>query len=156
MCSVFHLELVWLGPPREDGLYQNQTNLPNTGSVFNPEGSITNQIEKLVNMWIAWTFLEQVLEVFCFSVPVLVQSSSRTVSDPCGVNPCQNGGACALIPHTAAFECSCPERFTGTLCEHSTLKSSPLVFRRLQSSLLPFPNGGRFISSRRRAADSSC
>ncbi|XP_056883142.1 hepatocyte growth factor activator isoform X1 [Takifugu flavidus] len=49
---------------------------------------------------------------------VFVQSSSRGVSDPCGVDPCQNGGVCALIPHTAAFECSCPERFTGTLCEH--------------------------------------
>ncbi|XP_068164490.1 hepatocyte growth factor activator [Antennarius striatus] len=41
----------------------------------------------------------------------------RGVSDPCRVNPCQNGGVCRPIPHTLWFECSCPERFSGSVCE---------------------------------------
>uniref|UniRef100_A0A3Q3KWW2 trypsin n=1 Tax=Mastacembelus armatus TaxID=205130 RepID=A0A3Q3KWW2_9TELE len=42
---------------------------------------------------------------------------SRKVTDPCQVNPCQNGGVCTLIPHTRMFECSCPDSFSGRLCE---------------------------------------
>ncbi|XP_042368524.1 hepatocyte growth factor activator isoform X2 [Plectropomus leopardus] len=47
---------------------------------------------------------------------VLVHSSRR-VTDPCQVNPCENGGVCMSIPHRRSFECSCPESFTGRLCE---------------------------------------
>ncbi|CAG5929242.1 unnamed protein product [Menidia menidia] len=43
---------------------------------------------------------------------VLVHSS-RGVTDPCGVNPCQNGGVCA--PDRP--ECSCPEGFSGQWCQ---------------------------------------
>ncbi|XP_069026048.1 hepatocyte growth factor activator [Embiotoca jacksoni] len=42
---------------------------------------------------------------------------SRRITNPCRVNPCQNGGVCTRIPHRRSFECSCPESFTGTLCE---------------------------------------
>ncbi|XP_040887214.1 hepatocyte growth factor activator [Toxotes jaculatrix] len=44
-------------------------------------------------------------------------SGSGKVSDPCQANPCQNGGVCTLIPLRHTFECSCPENFTGRLCE---------------------------------------
>ncbi|KAL7375079.1 hypothetical protein ABVT39_011619 [Epinephelus coioides] len=49
--------------------------------------------------------------------PEVVVHTSRRITDPCQVNPCQNGGVCTLIPHRPSFECSCPESFTGTLCE---------------------------------------
>nr|XP_020480063.1 hepatocyte growth factor activator isoform X1 [Monopterus albus]XP_020480064.1 hepatocyte growth factor activator isoform X1 [Monopterus albus]XP_020480065.1 hepatocyte growth factor activator isoform X1 [Monopterus albus] len=35
----------------------------------------------------------------------------------CDVNPCENGGVCMLIPQRHTFECSCPESFSGRLCE---------------------------------------
>ncbi|XP_074479963.1 hepatocyte growth factor activator isoform X3 [Sebastes fasciatus] len=50
--------------------------------------------------------------------PDVVIHTSRRITDPCQVNPCQNGGVCTLIPYTHSFECSCPESFTGRLCEH--------------------------------------
>lgn len=82
------------------------------------------------------TFLEHILKVLMFFfVPVFVQSSSHRVSDPCQVNPCQNGGVCTSIPRAATFKCSCPKRFSGTLCEHSTLQSSPVI---LHSSSIIF------------------
>uniref|UniRef100_H3CKM3 trypsin n=1 Tax=Tetraodon nigroviridis TaxID=99883 RepID=H3CKM3_TETNG len=46
---------------------------------------------------------------FCFS--------SSPSPDPCKVNPCQNGGVCALVPRTDGFRCSCGKSFTGALCE---------------------------------------
>ncbi|KAK2863151.1 hypothetical protein Q5P01_002684 [Channa striata] len=43
--------------------------------------------------------------------------SSRQITDLCQLNPCQHGGVCMLIPHTHTFKCSCPEGFSGSLCE---------------------------------------
>ncbi|XP_067437088.1 hepatocyte growth factor activator isoform X1 [Thunnus thynnus] len=48
---------------------------------------------------------------------VFVHMSRRVTADVCQVNPCQNGGVCKLIPHRRSFECSCPESFSGRLCE---------------------------------------
>ncbi|KAM7377339.1 hypothetical protein PAMA_013907 [Pampus argenteus] len=48
---------------------------------------------------------------------VFVHTSRRVTVDPCEVNPCQNGGVCALIPHRRSFDCSCPDSFSGRLCE---------------------------------------
>ncbi|KAM6895193.1 hepatocyte growth factor activator [Lycodopsis pacificus] len=48
--------------------------------------------------------------------PEVFVHTSRRITDPCQVSPCQNGGVCTLIPH-GRFECSCPESFTGTHCE---------------------------------------
>ncbi|KAK2899792.1 hepatocyte growth factor activator [Channa argus] len=42
---------------------------------------------------------------------------SRKFTDPCQLNPCQNGGICMQIPHRHTFKCSCLEGFSGTLCE---------------------------------------
>ncbi|XP_059211012.1 hepatocyte growth factor activator isoform X2 [Centropristis striata] len=50
--------------------------------------------------------------------PDVVVHTSRRITDPCQMNPCQNGGSCTTTPHTHWPECSCPESFTGTLCEH--------------------------------------
>ncbi|XP_032367192.1 hepatocyte growth factor activator isoform X2 [Etheostoma spectabile] len=49
--------------------------------------------------------------------PEVFVHTSRRIPDPCRVNPCQHGGVCTLIPQIQSFECSCPERFTGRLCE---------------------------------------
>ncbi|CAJ1086238.1 hepatocyte growth factor activator isoform X2 [Xyrichtys novacula] len=49
--------------------------------------------------------------------PNIFVHTSRGVTNPCQANPCQNGGVCTLIPHRLTFECSCPESFTGRLCE---------------------------------------
>ncbi|KAK5848388.1 hypothetical protein PBY51_006007 [Eleginops maclovinus] len=54
--------------------------------------------------------------VFC-GLEVSVNTSRRN-TDPCQENPCQNGGVCTRIPHTNSAECSCPESFSGTHCEH--------------------------------------
>ncbi|XP_015254540.1 PREDICTED: hepatocyte growth factor activator isoform X1 [Cyprinodon variegatus] len=43
--------------------------------------------------------------------------TSRRGLDPCRKNPCENGGVCTAIPQTGSFQCSCPEKFTGTRCE---------------------------------------
>ncbi|KAM9335936.1 hepatocyte growth factor activator [Symphorus nematophorus] len=43
--------------------------------------------------------------------------TSHRVTDLCRLNPCQNGGICKLIPQMRSFECSCPESFSGRLCE---------------------------------------
>ncbi|KAM9836423.1 hepatocyte growth factor activator [Aulostomus maculatus] len=51
------------------------------------------------------------------SQPDVTVHTSRRITDPCQVNPCQNGGVCSLIPHRHSYECSCPESFTGRLCE---------------------------------------
>lgn len=57
-----------------------------------------------------------VFPLWCVSVFV---HTSRRITDPCRVNPCQNGGLCTLIPQRGTFECSCPESFSGRLCEQS-------------------------------------
>ncbi|XP_039996357.1 hepatocyte growth factor activator isoform X2 [Xiphias gladius] len=49
--------------------------------------------------------------------PNVFVHTSRRITDPCRVNPCQNGGLCTLIPQRGTFECSCPESFSGRLCE---------------------------------------
>uniref|UniRef100_A0A8D3CVQ2 trypsin n=1 Tax=Scophthalmus maximus TaxID=52904 RepID=A0A8D3CVQ2_SCOMX len=49
--------------------------------------------------------------------PDVFVHTSRRPTDPCQGNPCQNGGLCTLIPHRHTFECSCPESFSGRLCE---------------------------------------
>ncbi|XP_019127651.1 hepatocyte growth factor activator isoform X2 [Larimichthys crocea] len=36
----------------------------------------------------------------------------------CRPNPCLNRGVCTAVPQKHSFECSCPENFTGRLCEH--------------------------------------
>ncbi|KAF7665041.1 hypothetical protein LDENG_00157090 [Lucifuga dentata] len=51
--------------------------------------------------------------------PDVLVHMSRRVTDPCQMNPCQNGGICTLVPHKHSFECSCPESVTGRLCEHN-------------------------------------
>ncbi|XP_005464505.1 hepatocyte growth factor activator isoform X5 [Oreochromis niloticus] len=43
--------------------------------------------------------------------------TSRRITDPCQAKPCQNGGVCTAIPHRRTFECSCPEGFSGRICE---------------------------------------
>ncbi|XP_061922140.1 hepatocyte growth factor activator isoform X2 [Entelurus aequoreus] len=42
--------------------------------------------------------------------------TSRRIINPCKEKPCRNGGTC--IPHNLAFECLCPEKFSGRICEH--------------------------------------
>ncbi|XP_061769828.1 hepatocyte growth factor activator isoform X2 [Nerophis ophidion] len=42
--------------------------------------------------------------------------TSRRIINPCKEKPCHNGGTC--IPHKLAFECLCPEKFSGKNCEH--------------------------------------
>ncbi|CAL8327272.1 unnamed protein product [Lota lota] len=57
-----------------------------------------------------------------FCAPVVSQPNvhtSRRLLDPCQINPCQNGGLCTLVPHKRSFECSCPESFSGRLCEQT-------------------------------------
>ncbi|XP_023837708.1 hepatocyte growth factor activator-like isoform X2 [Salvelinus sp. IW2-2015] len=49
--------------------------------------------------------------------PIVFVHSSRRFTDPCQVNPCQNGGICTLVPRRRSFECSCPESFTGRHCD---------------------------------------
>ncbi|XP_065806314.1 hepatocyte growth factor activator isoform X1 [Labrus bergylta] len=49
--------------------------------------------------------------------PDVIVHTSRRVTDPCQMSPCQNGGVCTLIPPGHSFECACPERFSGRLCE---------------------------------------
>ncbi|XP_053272676.1 hepatocyte growth factor activator [Pleuronectes platessa] len=49
--------------------------------------------------------------------PNIFVHTSRKITDPCQANPCWNGGVCTLIPHRHTFECHCPERFSGRLCE---------------------------------------
>ncbi|CAL8385077.1 unnamed protein product [Arctogadus glacialis] len=60
---------------------------------------------------------------FCAAVVsrpnVVLHSSRRRLLDPCQVNPCQNAGLCSLAPHKDSFECSCPESFSGRLCEQT-------------------------------------
>ncbi|CAK6952831.1 hepatocyte growth factor activator [Scomber scombrus] len=48
---------------------------------------------------------------------VFVHTSRRVTVNPCQVNPCQNRGVCTQIPYRHSFECSCPEGFSGRLCE---------------------------------------
>lgn len=62
---------------------------------------------------------------FSVSIPM-----SRRVTDPCQVNPCQNGGVCLSIPHSPLYECSCPESFSGRLCEQSGWNYSLFKFTR--------------------------
>ncbi|XP_039678606.1 hepatocyte growth factor activator isoform X2 [Perca fluviatilis] len=56
--------------------------------------------------------------------PNVFVQTSRRIPDPCRPNPCQHGGVCTLIPQRHSFECSCPESFTGRLCEQ-TCRSNP-------------------------------
>ncbi|XP_078132006.1 hepatocyte growth factor activator serine protease isoform X1 [Sander vitreus] len=49
--------------------------------------------------------------------PDVFVHASRRIPDPCRVNPCRHGGVCTLIPQRHSFQCSCPESFTGRLCE---------------------------------------
>lgn len=58
-----------------------------------------------------------------FIVAAASGPATRRVINPCHVNPCWNGGVCSLMPHSPSFACSCPERFTGRLCELSTYHS---------------------------------
>ncbi|XP_008296633.1 hepatocyte growth factor activator [Stegastes partitus] len=51
------------------------------------------------------------------TLPEVFVHTSRRITDLCQMKPCQNGGVCSPIPHTRSFECSCPESFTGRLCE---------------------------------------
>ncbi|XP_012780118.2 hepatocyte growth factor activator serine protease isoform X2 [Maylandia zebra] len=51
------------------------------------------------------------------SHPNVFVHTSRRITDPCQANPCQNGGVCTAIPHRRTFECSCPESFSGRICE---------------------------------------
>ncbi|CAL8241959.1 unnamed protein product [Merluccius merluccius] len=53
------------------------------------------------------------------SQPNVFIHMSRRLLDPCQVNPCQNGGICTLVPHKRLFECTCPETFSGCLCEQA-------------------------------------
>ncbi|KAM9425730.1 LOW QUALITY PROTEIN: hepatocyte growth factor activator [Pholidichthys leucotaenia] len=47
---------------------------------------------------------------------VFIHMSGRILA-PCQLNPCQNGGICTPVPQASSYECSCPESFTGRLCE---------------------------------------
>uniref|UniRef100_A0A3Q2ZUZ0 trypsin n=1 Tax=Kryptolebias marmoratus TaxID=37003 RepID=A0A3Q2ZUZ0_KRYMA len=44
-------------------------------------------------------------------------NTSRDVPDLCRANPCRHGGVCTPVPQIGSFRCSCPEEFTGRLCE---------------------------------------
>ena len=37
------------------------------------------------------------------------------VIDPCGVNPCRNGGTCTAV--VTEFKCICPLGYKGDRCE---------------------------------------
>ncbi|XP_029382246.1 hepatocyte growth factor activator isoform X2 [Echeneis naucrates] len=55
---------------------------------------------------------------FCAPEKTGIVHTSRRAPDPCQGNPCQNGGICTPIPQRRTFECSCPESFSGRLCEN--------------------------------------
>ncbi|XP_028330018.1 hepatocyte growth factor activator isoform X2 [Gouania willdenowi] len=50
-------------------------------------------------------------------LPDVLVHSSRRVTDPCHVNPCENGGVCTPIPRSRSIECTCTPSFSGRLCE---------------------------------------
>nr|XP_015802394.2 hepatocyte growth factor activator [Nothobranchius furzeri] len=56
---------------------------------------------------------------FCVQYESVV-NSSHTGLDPCRLNPCQNGGVCMSVSQISSFECSCPDAFSGSLCEQKT------------------------------------
>ncbi|GLD72963.1 hepatocyte growth factor activator isoform X2 [Lates japonicus] len=70
--------------------------------------------------------------------PEVFVHTSRKVTDPCQVNPCQNGGVCTLIPHLRTFECSCPESFSGRLCEQKTRRGQEAVCYTLNDGAIPW------------------
>ena len=41
------------------------------------------------------------------------------VIDPCGVNPCRNGGTCTAV--VTEFKCICPLGYKGDRCEGESL-----------------------------------
>lgn len=41
------------------------------------------------------------------------------IVDPCESKPCQNNGRCTAYKDKSGFNCTCGERFNGTLCENS-------------------------------------
>lgn len=45
--------------------------------------------------------------------------------DPCGVNPCRNGGTCTAV--VDEFKCICPMGYKGDRCEGNT--HQPMTYK---------------------------
>ena len=56
-------------------------------------------------------------------------SSLSTAVDHCFSNPCANNGTCNNSLH--GYRCSCPEGFTGSLCEEGNVTICLLVFTKM-------------------------
>ena len=56
-------------------------------------------------------------------------SSLSTAVDHCFSDPCANNGTCNNSPH--GYRCSCPEGFTGSLCEEGKTKVCLFVFSKM-------------------------
>lgn len=87
-------------------------------------------LSQMVSLLSNTCFIEMLLKCFlsslfsyglnglCLLSSVSVHTSRR-VSDVCQTNPCQNRGVCIQVPHSSSTQCSCPQSFTGSLCQHS-------------------------------------
>ena len=56
-------------------------------------------------------------------------SSLSTAVDHCFSNPCANNGTCNNSLH--GYRCSCPEGFTGSLCEEGNVAICLFVFTKM-------------------------
>lgn len=46
-----------------------------------------------------------------------ISTRAGCISDPDG-NPCENGGTCTDVPALDTFVCTCPNGFTGEICQY--------------------------------------